>query len=196
MSITNLEKQVTIVILAGGRGRRMNEQDKGWAVLAGKPLIQHVIDLVSQQSSNILINANQNINRYQALGYPVVSDQLSDFQGPLAGVAAAMEHVTTPYILTLPCDAPYVDGEYVQKMLAGLISGQTDLAVAFDGARIQPIHAIIPVRLLDDLKQFLGKNSRKVDTWYSQYAMGIIDFSKQKKMFENLNTLQELEAYE
>jgi len=190
-----LEQQITIVILAGGRGRRMDEQDKGLVELEGKPLVAHVIDAISKQNKNILINANQNLSRYQAYGCPVVSDQMSGFQGPLAGMATAMAEVTTPYILTLPCDAPYIAENYQQVMWSALESQQTDLVVAHDGSRLQSVHALLPVSLYDDLTNYLQGNNRRVDTWYSQYALGLLDCSDIAEMFSNLNTREQLEAY-
>ena len=190
-----MENEITVVILAGGRGRRMDAQDKGLVVLNGQPLIEYVIKAISPQNSNILINANQNIEQYQRYGYPVVSDQVTGFQGPLAGVATAMEQVNTPYILTLPCDAPFVERDYQAQMWSALQIQQTDLAVAFDGRRLQPVHALIPVHLYADLRKFLAGKTRRVDSWYSQYAMGLVDFSQQVRMFCNLNTPEELEAY-
>ena len=190
-----LEKDITVVILAGGRGRRMDAQDKGLVKLKNQPLIEYVIRAIRPQNANILINANQNIEQYQQYGYPVVSDEFTGFQGPLAGVAAAMGQVETPYILTLPCDAPFVEPTYQAAMWAAIETQQTDLAVAYDGRRLQSIHALIPVRLYVDLLKFLGGNTRRVDTWYSQYAMGLVDFSKQLRMFCNLNTPEDLKAY-
>lgn len=190
-----LEQEITVVILAGGRGRRMDEQDKGLILLEGKPLIAHVIDSISQQNQNVLINANQNLSRYQAYGYPVVSDQISGFQGPLAGIATAMKSVTTPYILTLPCDAPYIAPGYQQCMWSSLASQQTDLVVAHDGSRLQSIHALLPVSLYDDLARYLKGENRRVDTWYSQYALGLLDCSGFSEMFSNLNTREQLAAY-
>ena len=190
-----LEQQITVVILAGGRGRRMDEQDKGLVELEGRPLVAHVIDAISKQNQNILINANQNLNRYQAYGCPVVSDQMSGFQGPLAGMATAMAAVTTPYILTLPCDAPYIAENYQQVMWSALESQQTDIVVAHDGSRLQPVHALLPVSLYDDLTNYLQGNNRRVDTWYSQYALGLLDCSDIAEMFSNLNTREQLEAY-
>ena len=195
MNKESMENEITVVILAGGRGRRMDAQDKGLVVLNGQPLIEYVIKAISPQNSNILINANQNIEQYQHYGYPVVSDQITGFQGPLAGVATAMERVKTPYILTLPCDAPFVERDYQAKMWSALQTQQTDLAVAFDGRRLQPVHALIPVRLYADLLKFLVGKTRRVDSWYSHYAMGLVDFSQQVRMFCNLNTPEELKAY-
>jgi molybdenum cofactor guanylyltransferase len=190
-----LEKDITVVILAGGRGRRMDEQDKGLVILKNQPLIEHVINAISSQNANILINANQNIEQYRQFGFPVVSDEVTGFQGPLAGVASAMGQVETPYILTLPCDAPFVEHDYQAKMWAAIETQQTDLVVAYSGQRLQSIHALIPVRLYTDLLKFLGGNTRRVDAWYSQYAMGLVDFSEQLRMFCNLNTPEELKAY-
>jgi len=195
MNRDSLNKQITVVILAGGRGRRMRQQDKGLVVLDKRPLIEHVLEAVSPQNPNILINANQNLEQYQQYGYRVISDEMADFQGPLAGVATAMGQVETPYILTLPCDAPFVEHNYQQKMWSALETQQTDLAVAYDGKRLQPVHALIPIHLHADLLKFLSGDTRRVDSWYSQYAMGLVDFSKQVRMFCNLNTPEELEAY-
>ena len=125
----------------------------------------------------------------------MVADQISGFQGPLAGVATAMEAVTTPYILTLPCDAPYVDAQYQQRMWSALQSMQTELVVAHDGQRLQSVHALLPVSLYTDLIRFLEGRNRRVDAWYSQYALGLTDCSNISKMFSNLNTRKELEAY-
>lgn len=195
MNNVPLDKQITVVILAGGKGRRMNAQDKGLVTLDNQPLVEYVLEAISKQNRNILINANQHVEQYKEYGYPVISDEIADFQGPLAGVAAAMGKVNTPYILTLPCDTPYVEKNYQEKMWAALESQQTDLAVAFDGQRLQPVHALIPVRLYADLLNFLAGKSRRVDSWYSQYAMGLVDFSQQLRMFCNLNTPGELKAY-
>lgn len=190
-----LEQEITIVILAGGRGRRMDEHDKGLIELEGKSLVKHVIDAISKQNQNILINANQNLRQYQVFGYPVVSDEMSGFQGPLAGMATAMTSVTTPYILTLPCDAPYIAEDYQQRMWSALESQQTDLIVAHDGSRLQSVHALLPVSLYADLVNYLEGKNRRVDTWYSQYALGLLDCSGFAEMFSNLNTREQLEAY-
>jgi len=191
----SLDASITAVILAGGRGRRMDTRDKGLVALNGMPLVEYVIKAISRQNQNVLINANQHKKQYRQYGFPVIEDELGGFQGPLAGVATAMKYVSTPYILTLPCDAPFVAPDYQQKMWSALMSQQTDLVVAFDGHRLQSVHALIPVRLYADLIRFLAGKTRRVDTWYSQYAIGIADFSEQPEMFCNLNTPQELQAY-
>lgn len=190
-----LNNLISIVILAGGVGRRMEQRDKGLVKLDGKPLVEYVIEAIEPQNNNILINANQHIDEYQRYGLPVFSDQLQGFQGPLAGVASAMQRVMTPYVLTLPCDAPFVLADYQQRMWSNLQSQQVDLVAAFDGQRLQPVHALIPVKLYSDLVAFLEGKTRRVDTWYSRFSIGLADFSDGAHMFHNLNTPEQLEAY-
>ena len=113
MSIT--PKDITAVILAGGQGRRMGGQDKGLIEFNGKTLVSILIDRLATQSIDIVINANRNQERYLSMGYPVIKDQLEDYQGPLAGFASAMSAVTTDYIVTLPCDGPLLVSDYIAR---------------------------------------------------------------------------------
>ncbi|MEO6146833.1 MAG: NTP transferase domain-containing protein, partial [Sulfuriferula sp.] len=63
---------VSAIILAGGAGRRMGGQDKGWVKLYGLPLVAHVLAHIQPQVDEILISANRNLDDYRALGYVVV----------------------------------------------------------------------------------------------------------------------------
>ena len=78
---------ITGVILAGGLGRRMGGVDKGLQLLNGRPLVSHVIERLAPQVDELLINANQNGERYAAFGYRVVADRIPGFRRP-AGRAA------------------------------------------------------------------------------------------------------------
>lgn len=69
-----LYDDVTGVILAGGRGRRMGMVDKGLQLLKGKPMVEHVIDRLRPQVSTLMINANRNTEAYATFGYPVYAD--------------------------------------------------------------------------------------------------------------------------
>ena len=97
---------VTGVILAGGLARRMGGVDKGLVELAGRPMIEHVLDALRPQVGPLLINANRNLDRYSAYGHPLINDTLAGYLGPLAGVLSAMQRLVTGYLVTVPCDAP------------------------------------------------------------------------------------------
>ena len=81
------------LILAGGRAQRMGGQDKGLLQLNNHAMIEYVIAALSTQVATLMINANRNIQAYQQFGHPVIADQLTDFQGPLAGMVLSLIHI-------------------------------------------------------------------------------------------------------
>lgn len=188
------QQDITAVILAGGQGRRMGGQDKGLIEVDGRVLVAILIEQLEQQVSNILINANRNQQRYQAFGYPVVSDQLDDYQGPLAGFACAMNAVDTDFILTLPCDGPLLAADYVARFIASQVQTGAPICVADDGERLQPVHALIRVDLLLSLNSFLDSGDRKIDRWYAMHDFARTDFSDCADMFRNINTPSDQES--
>ncbi len=190
------KEDITGVILAGGQGRRMQGKDKGLLSIHGKPLIEHLISMLLPQVGSLVINANRNHTHYEKYGYPIISDTINDFQGPLAGFASAMQAVDTPYIATIPCDAPLLAKDSLEKLIKTLNNDtQAELAVAFDGERLQPVYALIPISLLSSLEHFLSQGGRKIDLWYAQHAMVKADFSDNATMFHNLNTPEQYNAY-
>jgi len=187
MSSPNKEN-ITAVILAGGRGRRLGGQDKGLLGLNGKPLIEHILDAITPQVKTVIINANRNLQAYAEYGYPVVSDDMLDYQGPLAGFAAALSACNTDYIMTLPCDGPSVPADLAVRLSKALIDNEAELAVAHDGQRMQPVYALIPRSLLGSLQTFLDAGDSKIDLWYAQHKVALADFSDDMESFFNINT--------
>jgi molybdenum cofactor guanylyltransferase len=187
MSI-HTQADVTAVILAGGMGKRMGGQDKGQIQFNGQPLIEFVLDAIRPQVATILINANRHQQDYALYNYPVISDELQDFQGPLAGFAAGLSASTTDYIVTVPCDGPVLASDLVARLIEALKRDAAEIAVAYDGKRMQPVYALIPKRLLPSLLQFLAEGDRKIDRWYAQHAIALADFSDEPQTFLNINT--------
>lgn len=187
------------VILAGGQGRRFNGQDKGLVSFRGKPIIEHLLPMLQMQlgqNASLFINANRNLEQYKAYNYPVISDSLADYQGPLAGFAIAMQTAPTDYIITLPCDAPFVSPHYVERLSAAITQAHADIAVAFDGQRLQPVHVMLSTTLLDSLESFLAQGNRKIDLWFEQHKTIQVDFSDHAYMFKNMNTPEQHQALE
>jgi molybdenum cofactor guanylyltransferase len=186
MSINKTD--VTAVILAGGQGRRMGGRDKGLLEFDGRLMIEILIERLKDQQLDILINANRNQAIYESYGYPVIGDELEDYQGPLAGFASAMATVTSNYILTLPCDSPMLANNFADRFIETQDRGKSSVCVAHDGERLQPVYALIDTRLLDDLKLFLDSGERKIDRWYARHNYARVNFSDDTAMFQNINT--------
>ena len=166
----------------------MGGQDKGLIDFGGRLIIEILIEALQNQRIDIVVNANRNQSTYQSYGYPVISDDLEGYQGPLAGFASAMAAVKTKFILTLPCDSPVLADNFVERFIESHNREQAPVCVAHDGERLQPVYALIDTALLDDLKRFLQSGERKIDRWYAQYSFASVDFSTATTMFENINT--------
>ena len=180
--------EITAVILAGGKARRMDGEDKGLINLNGRALIDYIISALRPQAGDILINANRNLQQYGRYGLPVVVDMLGDYFGPLVGMATGMHTTDRPYIVTVPCDSPFIPGTLVETLYRSLVDQQADISVAHDGTRMQPVFALLRCELLPDLLDYLDEGGRKIDIWYDRQRLAIADFSNTPDTFLNLNT--------
>lgn len=192
--MSEIHPSITGIILAGGRARRMDERDKGLIDLEGRPLIEYAINALSPQVEQLMINANRNIKSYGEFGFPVISDQITGFLGPLAGMAAAIQSCDTDYILSVPCDTPWVPKDLADRMLKAIEHDQADICIADDGERMHPVFALINKNRLSSLTAYLSSGERAVHRWCKQQKMAIADFSDQPNAFINVNTPEELAA--
>ena len=191
-----MQENITAVILAGGRATRMGGQDKGLVEIAGKPIVERIASQLAIQVPTILINANRSLDRYRACGYPVITDELEHYQGPLAGMASALKSIDDEWLITVPCDGPYLAGDYASRMLQAADRQSVSLAVASDGERLQPVYALINKCLLGSLETFLQSGERKIDRWYAQEPFATVSFLDQSQMFTNINTREQLREVE
>ncbi|MFZ6754750.1 molybdenum cofactor guanylyltransferase MobA [Undibacterium sp. Dicai25W] len=197
------QHQITGLLLAGGIGTRMGRVDKGLQVFRNIPLARHVLMRLAPQVGAIIINANQNIDQYQAFSYPVLSDQMAGFAGPLAGLQTGLQHCQTPYLLSVPCDSPLLPWNLVARLSEGLMVNDADLAVAVtleseNGVSYRqrhPVFALMKLSVLPGLNDFLNGGGRKVDAWFQQLAVAEVLFEDHSG-FANINTLQELKQLE
>ena len=190
------ETPVTVVILAGGLGRRMGNVDKGLQLLGGRPLAAWVLQRMAAQADEVLINANRNREAYSALGYPVIRDRIGGFAGPLAGMHAGLSEATHELVAFVPCDTPLLPHDLVSRLLSPLQDDKVDLSVARTGLQAHNVICLARKRLLPHLGAFLENEGRKVDAWFSMLNVAQVLFDEQAGAFRNANTYEELQAIE
>jgi molybdopterin-guanine dinucleotide biosynthesis protein A len=186
---------ITAVILAGGRARRMDGADKGLLDFRDRPLIGHVIAAIAPQVGSLLISANRNLERYREHGFPVVTDCVGSYAGPLAGIASGMQAASSPFILCVPCDAPFVPDNLAGVLARTLAGGAFDICVAHDGIRMQQLFALLRCDLLPDLLNWLEAGGHKVEDWYREQRLACADFAAMPGAFANLNTADDARRY-
>lgn len=174
----------------------MGEVDKGLQPFRGRALIEWAITRLKPQVAEILINANQNQDRYGVYGYKVISDLVPDYAGPLAGFQSALSAAAHELVLTVPCDSPFLPADLAQRLRTALHDAPADVAVAYTGTRSHPVFCLMRRALRPHLTDFLEQGGRKIDAWYADLKTVEVAFDDQPEAFANFNTLAELSAAE
>ena len=185
---------ITGLILAGGRGSRMGGADKGLQTHRDIPLALHALRRLEPQVGRLMLNANRHLDTYRDMGIPVWPDEIPDYAGPLAGMLAGLAHCETPYLVTVPCDAPNFPLDLVRRLADALENG--DIATAYsreDGRRrAQPVFALMRSSLGPSLSAFIVGGERKTGLWMAQHRGVRVEFTD-AAAFANANTLDDLE---
>lgn len=188
--------QVTGLVLAGGQGSRMGGVDKGLVNWRGQPLVASVLHRLAPQVGPMLINANRNHERYAALGLPVLPDPLPDHPGPLAGLLAGLQHCSTPWLVTVPCDGPVFPADLVERLGAAAVREGVPVAMAAtleDGQlRAQPVYALVRTDCAAALLAWLQAGERKVDRWFERQGRVTVRWDD-PAAFRSANTVEELD---
>ena len=174
----------------------MGGVDKGLRELRGKPMIEWVLERFAPQVDAVLINANQNLERYARFGHPVITDEIGGFAGPLAGLQSALSAARHPLVATVPCDSPFLPGDLVTRLDTALQARHAQLAVARTGNQPHPVFCLCRRDVLPHLTRFLADGGRKIDAWYATLRVAEVAFDDEAEAFCNINTPEELAALE
>ena len=185
--------KITALILAGGRGSRMGSVDKGLQIFNGKPMISHVLERLTPQVDEVIINANRSLDEYAAFGYRVIPDAIDGFAGPLAGLQVGMLHAREALVVTAPCDSPFLPRDLVARLLAAMEKDNADLAVAKTFDQAHPVFCLVKRDLEPHLRAFLETGQRKIDKWYATLKIVEVPFDDEESAFMNINTREELD---
>jgi molybdopterin-guanine dinucleotide biosynthesis protein A len=167
------------VLLAGGIARRMGGGDKSLRLLAGKPILAHVIARIQPQADALVLNANGDPTRFPQWMLPVVADAIPGNPGPLAGIHAGMvwARARYPEIASVPTDLPFLPDDLIERLRAARLADGADIAVAASEGHSHPVVALWPTRLADDLHRAMsGEGLRRVREFAGRYRVVFVDF--------------------
>jgi molybdopterin-guanine dinucleotide biosynthesis protein A len=172
----------------------MGGMDKAFLVLAGKPLISHVLDRLRPQVEAVILSANGDPSRFSGLGCEVVPDRIG--QGPLAGILAALkaaEAAGATHVVTTPVDTPFLPADFVGRLQGAALAAPEGLALARTVDGDHPASALWPVTLVPSLAAYLAEGGAKVTRFADAHRAARADFPEHRG-FLNLNTPEDLAA--
>ncbi len=173
----------------------MGGVDKGLEPLNRRPMVAWVLERLAPQVDEILISANQNLERYRSFGYAVLPDEVGGFAGPLAGLERGLASARHELLVTAPCDSPFLPLELVARLHARLVAAEADLAVARTGDQPHPVFCLCRRSLHANLRDFLAAGGRKIDAWYARLQVAEESFDDMPQAFSNINTRDELRQH-
>ena len=179
--------------MAGGKSSRMGT-DKSFVPVLGKPMIEHVLDSVAGLSQEQILITNKPID-YDYLKLPMFGDIYPD-KGPLGGFHSALTHATTPYILVVACDMPWLSRPLLEHMIS--IRETADIIVPRWHKYPEPLHAIYSKRCLEPITANLEADILKLTAFFGKVTVNFLDqktiaqFDPTGQSFKNVNTLEDL----
>jgi molybdopterin-guanine dinucleotide biosynthesis protein A len=165
------------VLLAGGLARRMGGGDKPLRTIAGRTILERVIESLAPQCDGLILNANGDPERFAFTGVPVVPDDVPGFAGPLAGILAALDWTAThrpgiAWVASAAADSPFLPHDFVARLHAVREAAGMPLACAESGGQAHPVNALWPVALRADLRHALVvEDLRKIDRWTARHGV-------------------------
>jgi molybdopterin-guanine dinucleotide biosynthesis protein A len=132
------------IILAGGESSRFGS-NKALQLLAGKPLICHVAERLSQIANETLVVIGYREPRasYEAVlpsSIRIMNDS-QEGKTPLIGIATGLQGVKSEHALICACDIPFVN-EGVVELLFRRASGADAAIPRWNGGHIEPLEAV------------------------------------------------------
>ena len=199
MRISN-DQKVLVVILAGGKSRRMLGKDKSLATINKKKLLDICFKRISQQSETIIINTNNrsliNFDKKKTF----VKDYFSGFLGPLSGVLTGMKWAEKNYpvanwILTVPVDSPFFPDDLLKKFRKNL---NDELVVtAKSGDKTHPVFSMWHLSLIKSLELSIKQGNLKIDEFTKNFKTKVVNFPIiDYDPFYNINNLEDLDVAE
>ena len=186
----SLRTRATAIIMAGGGSTRLG-QDKSILEVAGEPMIKYIYDQLRPHFNQILVSANDP-GKYNFLGADVIADRVAD-QGPLMGIASAMEASANEINFVTACDIPHVDTFLIRRMLREC--RDCDAVVPRLGpSQYEPLFAVYRKSILRTMNELLASGRRKIDEVYKHCRISYIDIADSRRL-RNINTMDDYREF-
>jgi len=186
--------EITGIVLSGGKSRRMGKE-KGLCHFRGKALITFAIDTLKPLCKTLIISANNKIDQYDLLEYPVISDDIPD-TGPIGGLYSCLKQSQSAINLVISCDTPFVTTEVYQELLKYIVDYQAVVPVHEDGL-LEPITAVYHRSCLPVILQQIEKGEYKMMDLLARLNTKFVYFDtnmsdSKPSLFHNLNSPEDL----
>jgi molybdopterin-guanine dinucleotide biosynthesis protein A len=194
----------SIIILCGGRGRRMG-QDKGLIKFRDKPLILNVLEKARSVAQEIIIvlRDEKQINQYEKIiedynfifkNLTITADPIPD-EGPLIGICTGLKILRYDEALVLPCDSPFISREFIKNIFS-YSEGYDAVVPKWPDGKVEPLHAVYSKDIVGRIETLIEENVRDVKSILEICKVKYVDsdsLDDTSRSFFNLNKPEDIE---
>ena len=193
-----IENNILGIILAGGKSSRFGE-DKSIAKLGDKTLLDHTINKIENEFTEILLISNNKEFNFKNNKIHVVEDCIEGQLGPLVGILTAMKWVIKnkknyKWIASFPCDTPFFDIKLISELKIKVKETSKKLIFLNSNKKRHNIFGLWSMDLIEILEKDIKNSFRKVELWADKVGYENININEEKfDRFLNINTKKDLE---
>ena len=184
-------EDVTGIVFCGGSGRRLGGVQTPLIEVAGRPLLAWVLERLRKQVATVVLSGAAG-SAYARFGREMVPDRAPG-EGPLSGLATAVEAATTDWIFTCPGDSPCLAENLVELLAED--AQRAGAAVPHDGNRRQNLFLLMRRDRAESLVRFFEQGGRAAHRWLDAKGIVATDLSAIAGSFFNVNTPDDLETW-
>jgi molybdopterin-guanine dinucleotide biosynthesis protein A len=173
---------ITGIILAGGKSNRMGK-DKGLCSFNGKPLVEYAINSLKPLCHNIIISANNNLDKYSKYGIQVVPDDIKNI-GPMGGIYSCLKVSTTQHNIVLSCDTPFINTNLLKYLLKNVYNEQV-VAAAHHKFLIEPLSAYYATNVLSDINKAIMLKDFKLINLFKKVRFKSVNINELQSFYNN-----------
>lgn len=184
------KKNITAIILAGGKNSRMGS-DKGLLKLEGTTFISRIMDAVRPNVNDMLLISSN--TEYDKFGIKRHQDLIRD-SGPMGGLFTGLFYSESPWNLVLSCDIPMINSEVVEYLLKASNS-EADVNQLEVKDETLPMVALYKKQCMHKCLEELKNGERRLRSLVSQLNTNTIHLAPELEPFvRNINTPADLKA--
>ena len=186
-----LLEKATAILMAGGGSRRMGT-DKSMLEIEGRLIIERTCEQLSACFEQILISTNE-VDKFKFLDFQIVHDKIPE-QGPLMGIASALEASDNEINFVIACDIPQIELRDVRRIINEAVNSDADIIVPVtsDG-KYEPLFAVYRKSALNAINEVLSSGGRKISDVFNLCNVKKVELGLN---LVNLNTMAEYEEFQ
>lgn len=185
-----------ITVLTGGRSSRMNFQNKSFLKIYDKTIIEILLDQLKKLECKIIINVNDDLDKYSNFGYELVSDEIKGRKGPLAGLHSVMniykKSKKNIWFALLPTDAPVINLNLFKEFEKIPQKIKNSYISKIDG-KTEPMFSFWSIKSYEKLDRILNLyDGYKIMKFAEEIGYEYINIKKENALeFFNINNVED-----